>query len=404
MKVRATNPGPPPAENPGDCASCGFGVPKPPQGGGTSAARRAWAMSQVGRPVVNPGPGGEGPLEPVGHGMARKFKPRKSWEEAQPGTHPGRFGNPRNSVSNQQSMGGGQRRWHSRLARNCDAGVGLALSATQAPSGPIQQANPCFGLHVKGDQVVPVIQQLQANPSPANAMGQMMAAFSLRNQAAQRRKLLAAGGTIRTAAANPPPLAQGRGGQLDYADQYAVFGPGVQPYGGYGGVGYAPGGTSIPTAYPVAPPGVYMQGQSCYSATDCAPGEYCHGGMCFPTPGVQNVGGQRTTSIGGHPVGNPGGCGAGQIPCGTAGPPYYEPICCAKPPPGGSGSTGGGGHGATEELGFLPVDLGSASGARGLRAQVPRTQMRAAQFRRANPGAPMTQITQSLAPPGFSVR
>lgn len=139
---------------------------------------------------------------------------------------------------------------------------------------------------------------------------------------------------------NPPPLPMGRGGRLDYADQYAVFPPGYQPYGGYGGVGYAPQAPGVPVAYPVAPPGVYLQGQSCRDATDCARDEYCHMGACMPVPGLRNVGVTQTSSIGGVPVENPW--------------PLTFPT-------------------------------------KGFRRQ-------------SNPGAPMTQMTQSLAPAGFAVR
>lgn len=42
-----------PAQNP--CATCGFGVPPNPPGHASSRERWKWAMSQVGRPIANPG-------------------------------------------------------------------------------------------------------------------------------------------------------------------------------------------------------------------------------------------------------------------------------------------------------------------------------------------------------------
>lgn len=47
------NPAENPSENP--CTTCGFGVPPNPPGNASSRERWAWAMSQVGRPIVNPG-------------------------------------------------------------------------------------------------------------------------------------------------------------------------------------------------------------------------------------------------------------------------------------------------------------------------------------------------------------
>lgn len=78
MKVRVTNPSDDADEgrldNPGACATCGFGVPKPPPGGGTSAQRRLWAASQVGRPIVNPSDDDDR----KGYGMARQFRPTRN--------------------------------------------------------------------------------------------------------------------------------------------------------------------------------------------------------------------------------------------------------------------------------------------------------------------------------------
>jgi hypothetical protein len=57
MKVRVHNPSTPscqhgPLDNP--CTTCGFGVPKTPQGPMSSRDRHAWALQQVGRPMINP--------------------------------------------------------------------------------------------------------------------------------------------------------------------------------------------------------------------------------------------------------------------------------------------------------------------------------------------------------------
>jgi hypothetical protein len=185
-------------------------------------------------------------------------------------------------------------------------------------------------------------------------------------------------------------------------------------------VGYAPGGTSIPTAYPVAPPGVYMQGQSCYSATDCAPGEYCHGGMCFPTPGVQNVGGQRTVSVGGRPVNNPATAHVLTFPTKkrmalfrrARGNPPVGDLTHGMPPGAMSHKNA---HEIQQYAAWLAQNVGPQSSLPGW-AEHKLSQARThigdvkhyvaheEAHRAENPGAPMTQMTQSLAPPGFSVR
>jgi len=378
MKVRATNPAP--EANPGGCATCGVGVPDPPKGGGTSAERRNWAMSQVGRPMVNPEVRVTNP-EPAGHGMARKFRPKKRWEDSRPGTHPGRFGNPEASAIAHSTVQG-RSPWSSRLQANPPT-----LSARRPPPGP-RILEACFNattgrLVLPGDALDGLPVNLIGYASMASHPQQQFARVTSTAwdgiiyapvcgttlPAARPQKWLTptpylphatptrpgaskvgARRAVRRsrAAHNPaPPLSAGRGGQLDYANQYAVFGPGVQPYGGYGGVGYAPSAPGVPVAYPVAPPGVYMQGQRCLTATDCAPNEYCQEGACFPTPGQGgNVGVTQTTSIGGVPVGNPGGGWVLNYP----------------------------------------------------------TKRFAPARRAANPGTPMTQMTQSLAPPGFAVR
>lgn len=93
MKVRVTNPAGADedlVENPGACVSCGFGVPKPPEGGGTSAQRRLWAASQVGRPIVNPSDD-----DGKGYGMARQFRPTRNQGPSQPSASPSRAFVPR---------------------------------------------------------------------------------------------------------------------------------------------------------------------------------------------------------------------------------------------------------------------------------------------------------------------
>ena len=98
----------------------------------------------------------------------------------------------------------------------------------------------------------------------------------------------------------------------------------------------------LPVGYPVygpmVPPGVLGLGQRCYSPYDCAPGEYCHQGMCLPNVWAggyhgRGAGSQQVESIGGRPVRfNP--------PLGSQMPQGLGPNCNWQPwvyPFGGAG-------------------------------------------------------------------
>ncbi len=63
----------------------------------------------------------------------------------------------------------------------------------------------------------------------------------------------------------------------------------------------------VPVYGPAVPPGVLGLGQGCYTNYDCAPGEYCHSGTCFPdvwSGGYhgRGAGAQQVESVGGRPT------------------------------------------------------------------------------------------------------